>query len=238
MRSSPNLSWGRRNVQTNLGSGHFDGKPSNNCQPDNLVARPASSAQIPILMIYTQNDTFWRPALSEWLYGTWTESGGDRRKPLEATRLLRVGLQVLAGARIRNSYDLISHVVLCGMSIANEPEGSPAGVGLVMHLNGSRPVIPAYLPVPPVMMWVPQSISGCDLSRSRVSNVENTISPSLSVSWQAPSMYFFPAESMLTAVHFAFILSSIFSPFMFSVGPTASSTVALPTFGTSMLDNG
>src|SRR6516225_1452676 len=153
-------------------------------------------------------------------------------------RLLQVGLQVPAGARIRKPYDLISHEVLCGMSIANEPDGSPEGVGLVMHLNGSRPVIPAYLPVPPVMMWVPQSISGCDLSRSRVSNVENTISPSLSVSWQAPSMYFLPAESMLTAVHFAFILSSIFSPFIFSVGPTASNTVALPTFGTSMLDNG
>src|SRR6266852_3853544 len=47
---------------------------------------------------------------------------------------------------------LISHVVLCGMSIANEPAGSPAGVGLVIHLNGSRPVMPAYLPVPPVII--------------------------------------------------------------------------------------
>src|SRR5712691_11544133 len=86
---------------------------------------------------------------------------------------------------------LISQVVLCGMSIANEPAGSPAGVGFVMQANGSRPVIPAYLPVPPVMVWVPQSIFGCDLSRSRVSKVENTMSPSLSVSVQAPSMYFF-----------------------------------------------
>src|SRR6266536_1368407 len=47
---------------------------------------------------------------------------------------------------------LISHVVLCGMSIAKDPAGSPAGVPLVMHLNGSRPVMPAYLPVPPVMI--------------------------------------------------------------------------------------
>jgi hypothetical protein len=47
---------------------------------------------------------------------------------------------------------LISHVVLCGMSIAKDPAGSPAGVALVMHLNGSRPVMPAYLPVPPVMI--------------------------------------------------------------------------------------
>ncbi len=47
---------------------------------------------------------------------------------------------------------LISHAVLCGMSIAKDPAGSPAGVALVMHLNGSRPVMPAYLPVPPVMI--------------------------------------------------------------------------------------
>jgi hypothetical protein len=29
-----------------------------------------------------------------------------------------------------------------------------------LHANGSLPVIPAYLPVPPVMMWVPQFIVG------------------------------------------------------------------------------
>jgi hypothetical protein len=57
---------------------HFDAKPSNNCQPNNLVARPVSSAQIPVVMIYTQNDTFCCPALSEWLYGAWTEADGDR----------------------------------------------------------------------------------------------------------------------------------------------------------------
>jgi len=88
------------------------------------------------------------------------------------------------------------------------------------------------------MVWVPQFICGCDWSRSRVSKVENTTSPSLSVSAQAPSMYFFPPESMLTAAHFAIILSSIFSPARFSVGPTASSATALPTPGMSMLDMG
>lgn len=51
--------------------------------------------------------------------------------------------------------------------MANEPGGSPGGVGLSMQAKGSFPVIPLYLPVPPVMRWVPQSISGCDLSRSR-----------------------------------------------------------------------
>jgi dienelactone hydrolase len=59
--------------------GHFDGKPNNNCQPDNLVAAArelGSTAQIPVLMIYTQNDTFFGPALSKRLYEAWTEVGG------------------------------------------------------------------------------------------------------------------------------------------------------------------
>src|SRR3954471_4899079 len=137
-----------------------------------------------------------------------------------------------------SSYPLISHVVLCGMSIAKEPSGSPAGAGFLMQANGSLPVIPLYLPVPPVTIWVPQSIFGCDLSRSRVSNVEKTTSPSLSVSAQAPSIHFLAPDSTLTAAHFAFILWSIASPFVFSVGPTASSAVALPTPGISMLDLG
>jgi dienelactone hydrolase len=59
--------------------GHFDGKPNNNCQPDNLVAAArelGSKAQIPVLMIYTQNDTFFGPALSKRLYEAWTKTGG------------------------------------------------------------------------------------------------------------------------------------------------------------------
>ena len=47
---------------------------------------------------------------------------------------------------------LISQVELCGMSMANEPAGSPAGVGFEMQANASRPVIPLYLPVPPVIV--------------------------------------------------------------------------------------
>src|SRR5262249_5161074 len=66
---------------------------------------------------------------------------------------------------------LISHVVLWGMSMAVYPPG-PANAGIDMQPNGSLPVIPLYLPVPPVMMCVPQFISGCDLSVSRVSKVE------------------------------------------------------------------
>ena len=34
---------------------------------------------------------------------------------------------------------LISHVVLCGMSNANEPAGSPGGVAFEMQENGSSP---------------------------------------------------------------------------------------------------
>src|SRR6476659_3585045 len=107
-----------------------------------------------------------------------------------------------------------------------------------MQANGSLPVIPLYLPVPPVMIWVPQFICGCDLSVSRVSKVEKIWSPSLSVNTQAPSMYFFSPEATLNAAHRADILSSIFSPFMFCVVPTASRLVAVPRPGMSMLIRG
>ena len=59
--------------------GHFGGKPNNNCRPENLVAAArelGSTAQIPVLMIYTQNDTFFGPALSKQLYQAWKEAGG------------------------------------------------------------------------------------------------------------------------------------------------------------------
>jgi hypothetical protein len=48
-------------------------------------------------------------------------------------------------------YHFISQVVLCGMSIAVYPPG-PASAGIVIQANGSLPVMPLYLPVPPVMM--------------------------------------------------------------------------------------
>jgi dienelactone hydrolase len=60
--------------------GHFGGKPNNNCKPDNLVAATrefGSTARIPLLMIYTQNDTFFGPALSKRLYEAWTAAGGN-----------------------------------------------------------------------------------------------------------------------------------------------------------------
>src|SRR6266498_1031434 len=96
---------------------------------------------------------------------------------------------------------------------------------MVMQANGSLPVIPLYFPVPPVMMRLPQSIFGCDLSRSRVSKVEKILSPSLSASTQAPSMYFLSADATFNAVHRADIFSNIFIRFMFWVVPTASSAL-------------
>src|ERR1700692_405429 len=70
---------------------------------------------------------------------------------------------------------------------------------MLMQANGSLPVIPLYFPVPPVMTWVPQSIFGCDLSRSRVSKVEKILSPSRSASTQAPSIYFLSPKLTFSA---------------------------------------
>src|SRR6478735_1796566 len=109
---------------------------------------------------------------------------------------------------------------------------------MVLHANGSRPVIPLYLPVPPVMTWVPQFISGWLLSRSRVSKVEKILSPSVSARMQAPSMYFLSPDATFSATQRADILSSIFSPFMFWVVPTASSMVAFPSSPTSRFCTG
>src|ERR1700757_3679464 len=48
-------------------------------------------------------------------------------------------------------------------------------------------------------------------------------------------MYFLSPDATLSAAHRADILSSIFSPFMFCVVPTASRLVAVPRPGMSML---
>src|SRR5262249_52923913 len=95
-------------------------------------------------------------------------------------------------------YFLLSHAVVWGVSIAVYPP-APASAGIELQANGSLPLMPAYLPVPPVMTCVPQLISGCDLSRSRVSKVEKILSPSASASTQAPSIYFFAPDSTLSA---------------------------------------
>src|SRR5262245_14609292 len=115
---------------------------------------------------------------------------------------------------------------------------APASAGIELQANGSLPLMPVYLPVPPVMIWVPQARSGCDLSRSRVSKVEKILSPSASASTQAPSIYFLAPDSMLSAWQRADILSSICSRLRFSVVPTGLSVVTVPTPGTSMFISG
>jgi hypothetical protein len=84
-----------------------------------------------------------------------TQVGVEKEKPGCWAGLLSNAFGVSAPlrfAREAESYPLITHVVLCGMSIAKEPSGSPDGVGFEMQANGSFPVIPLYLPVPPVMI--------------------------------------------------------------------------------------
>jgi dienelactone hydrolase len=59
--------------------GHFGGKPNQNCKPDNLVKAAAelgSTSRIPTLWFYTENDTFFGPALSRRMFDAWTAAGG------------------------------------------------------------------------------------------------------------------------------------------------------------------
>src|SRR5262245_46544668 len=71
-----------------------------------------------------------------------------------ATGLSYSGLTRHLGLRWKHRVPdhLISHAVLWGMSMAVYPPG-PASAGIEMQANGSLPVIPLYLPVPPMMMW-------------------------------------------------------------------------------------
>lgn len=59
--------------------GRVGGKPNNNCAPDKLVETAAEfghTARIPMLWIYTENDTFFGPALSKRMYEAFTAAGG------------------------------------------------------------------------------------------------------------------------------------------------------------------
>jgi dienelactone hydrolase len=60
--------------------GHVDGKPNNNCAPEKLVeaaGKFGSTAKIPMLSIYVQNDSFFGPALSKQMLDTYRAAGGD-----------------------------------------------------------------------------------------------------------------------------------------------------------------
>jgi dienelactone hydrolase len=60
--------------------GHLEGKLNNNCAPDKLVEATSEfgrTSRIPMLWIYTQNDTFFGPALSKRMYEAFTAAGGN-----------------------------------------------------------------------------------------------------------------------------------------------------------------
>jgi dienelactone hydrolase len=60
--------------------GRVGGKPNNNCAPDELVAATGEfghTARVPMLWIYSENDTFFGPALSKRMHQAYTEAGGS-----------------------------------------------------------------------------------------------------------------------------------------------------------------
>ena len=59
--------------------GRVDGKPNNNCNPEKLIeaAREfGNSARVPVLSIYTENDTYFGPALSRRVLEAYNAAGG------------------------------------------------------------------------------------------------------------------------------------------------------------------
>jgi dienelactone hydrolase len=59
--------------------GHFNGKPNSNCAPDNLVEAVAQfgrTARIPMLWIYTHNDSYFGPELTKRLATAFQTAGG------------------------------------------------------------------------------------------------------------------------------------------------------------------
>lgn len=60
--------------------GRVDGKPNNNCAPDKLVATTGEfgrTSRIPMLWIYTANDTYFGPDLSKRMHDAFTAAGGN-----------------------------------------------------------------------------------------------------------------------------------------------------------------
>jgi dienelactone hydrolase len=59
--------------------GRVGGKPNNNCAPDKLVIAAGEfgrSARVPMLWIYSENDTFFGPALSKQMHEAYVGAGG------------------------------------------------------------------------------------------------------------------------------------------------------------------
>ena len=60
--------------------GRVDGKPNNNCAPDKLVAATAEfgrTARVPMLWIYTRNDSYFGPDLSTRTHEAFVRAGGN-----------------------------------------------------------------------------------------------------------------------------------------------------------------
>jgi len=60
--------------------GHLNGKPNNNCAPDQLVAAVAEfgrTARVPMLWIYTHNDSYFGPDLSKRMAEAFRAAGGN-----------------------------------------------------------------------------------------------------------------------------------------------------------------
>jgi len=60
--------------------GHLNGKSNNNCQPDRLVDAVAEfgrTARIPMLWIYSHNDSYFGPALSQRMAAAFRAAGGN-----------------------------------------------------------------------------------------------------------------------------------------------------------------
>jgi invasion protein IalB len=60
--------------------GRVDGKPNNNCAPDKLVVAIGefgSTARVPMLWIYTENDSYFGPALTKRMHSAFTAAGGN-----------------------------------------------------------------------------------------------------------------------------------------------------------------
>jgi dienelactone hydrolase len=60
--------------------GHLNGKPNNNCAPDQLVDAVAEfgrTARVPMLWIYTHNDSYFGPDLSKRMVEAFRAAGGN-----------------------------------------------------------------------------------------------------------------------------------------------------------------
>lgn len=60
--------------------GHFQGRPNNNCRPDQLIDATGilgRTARTPMLWIYTKNDSYFGPNLSKQMFQAWQAAGGN-----------------------------------------------------------------------------------------------------------------------------------------------------------------